>query len=89
MTGNTKRMISMNEANRNFSKVVKIANADGSVFIMQDNKPEYILLKINNHEKNETAEDTELDAVSRQLLEQNNEAYRKLANKTKIGRAHV
>ena len=82
MTGNTKRMISMNEANRNFSKVVKIANADGSVFIMQDNKPEYILLKINNHEKNETAEDTELDDVSRQLLEQNNEAYRKLANKT-------
>lgn len=82
MTGNTKRMISMNEANRNFSKVVKIANADGSVFIMQDDKPEYILLKINNHEKNETAEDTELDAVSRQLLEQNNEAYRKLANKT-------
>lgn len=82
MTGNTKRMISMNEANRNFSKVVKIANADGSVFIMQDNKPEYILLKINNHEKNETAEDTELDAVSRQLLEQNNEAYKMLANKT-------
>lgn len=81
MTGNTKKMISMTEANRNFSKAVKIANADGSVFIMQDNKPEYILLKINNHEKNETAEDTELDAVSRQLLEQNNEAYRKLANK--------
>ena len=79
MTGNTKRMISMNEANRNFSKVVKIANADGSVFIMQDNKPEYILLKINNHEKNETAEDTELDAVSRQLLEQNKEGYKKLA----------
>lgn len=46
MTGNTKRMISMSEANRNFSKVVKIANADESVFIMQDNKPEYILLKI-------------------------------------------
>lgn len=50
MTGNTKKMISMTEANRNFSKAVKIANADGSVFIMQDNKPEYILLKINNNE---------------------------------------
>ena len=44
MTGNTKRMISMIEANRNFSKAVKTANADGFVFIMQDNKPEYILL---------------------------------------------
>lgn len=79
MTGNTKRMISITEANRNFSKAVKIANADGSVFIMQDNKPEYILLKINNHEKYKTADDIELDAVSRQLLEQNNEAYKKLA----------
>lgn len=79
MTGNTKRMISMTEANRNFSKAVKTANADGSVFIMQDNKPEYILLKINNNEKYETADDKELDAVSRQLLEQNKEGYKKLA----------
>ena len=38
-----------------------------------------ILLKINNHDKYETADDIELDAVSRQLLEQNNEAYRKHA----------
>ncbi len=79
MTGNTKKMISMTEANRNFSKAVKIANADGSVFIMQDNKPEYILLKINNNEKYETADDKELDAVSRQLLEQNKEGYKLLA----------
>ena len=79
MTGNTKKMISMTEANRNFSKAVKIANADGSVFIMQDNKPEYILLKINNNEKYETADYKELDAVSRQLLEQNKEGYKLLA----------
>ena len=63
MTGNSKKMISMIEVNRNFSKAVKIANADGSVFMMQDNKPEYILLKINNHEKYETADDKELDLV--------------------------
>ncbi|MCI7724833.1 MAG: hypothetical protein MSJ41_05620 [Erysipelotrichaceae bacterium] len=46
---------------------------------MLDNKPEYILLKINNHDKYETADERELDAVSRQLLEQNKEAYKKLA----------
>lgn len=79
MTGNSKKMISMIEVNRNFSKAVKIANADESVFMMQDNKPEYILLKINNHEKYETADDKELDAVSRQLIEQNKEAHKKLA----------
>lgn len=78
MTGNTKRVISMIEANRNFSKAVKTANADEFVFIMQDNKPEYILLKINNNEKYETTDDKELDAVSRQLLEQNKEAYKML-----------
>lgn len=46
---------------------------------MEDNKPEYILLKINNNEKYEPVDNRELDAVSRQLLDQNNEAYRKLA----------
>ena len=44
---NTKKTISMTEANQNFSKVAKIANAEGSAIITRNNKPEYILIKIN------------------------------------------
>ena len=50
MIVNTQKMVSMTEANQNFSKVAKIANAEGSALVMRNNKPEYILLKINNNQ---------------------------------------
>lgn len=77
---NTKKTISMTEANQNFSKVAKIANAEGSAIITRNNKPEYILIKINNDQNYETVDDEEFDAVSKKILKQNMEAYKKLAD---------
>ena len=65
---NTKKTISMTEANQNFSKVAKIANAEGSALITRNNKPEYILIKINNDQNYETVDDEEFEAVSKKLL---------------------
>lgn len=65
---NTKKTISMTEANQNFSKVAKIANAEGSAIITRNNKPEYILIKINNDQNYETVDDEEFEAVSKKLL---------------------
>ena len=72
-------MVSMTEANQNFSKVAKIASMEGSALVMRNNKPEYILLKINNDQSYETVDSEELEAVSKKLLKQNLEAYKKLA----------
>ncbi len=79
MIVNTQKMVSMTEANQNFSKVAKIANIEGSALVMRNNKPEYILLKINNTEKYEAADNNELDAISKKLIQQNMDAYKKLA----------
>lgn len=79
MIVNTQKMVSMTEANQNFSKVAKIANAEGSALVMRNNKPEYILLKINNNQNYEQADDAELETVSKKLIQQNMEAYKKLA----------
>ena len=46
---------------------------------MRNNKPEYILLKINNNQNYEQADDAELETVSKKLIQQNMEAYKKLA----------
>ena len=64
MIVNTQRMVSMTEANQNFSKVAKIASMEGSALVMKNNKPEYILLKINNNQKYEVADKKEVEAVS-------------------------
>lgn len=79
MIVNTQRMVSMTEANQNFSKVAKIASMEGSALVMKNNKPEYILLKINNNQNYEVADKKEVEAVSKKLIERNLEAYKKLA----------
>lgn len=79
MIVNTQKMVSMTEANQNFSKVAKIASMEGSALVMKNNKPEYILLKINNNQNYEVADKKEVEAVSKKLIERNLEAYKKLA----------
>lgn len=79
MIVNTENMVSMTEANQNFSKVAKIASMEGSALVMRNNKPEYILIKINNDRNYETVDDEKFEAVSKKLLKQNLEAYKKLA----------
>mgnify|MGYP004525654965 FL=1 len=76
----TQKTVSIAEANQNFSKVAKIASEEGSVIVMRNNKPEYILLKINNNQNYGIADSVEVDAVSKKLIHQNMEAYKKLAD---------
>lgn len=49
MVINTKQIVSMTEANQNFSKVSKIADKYGEALIIKNNKPKYILIDINNY----------------------------------------
>lgn len=76
----TQKTVSIAEANQNFSKVAKIASEEGSVIVMRNNKPEYILLKINNNQNYEIADSVEVDAISKKLIHQNMEAYKKLTD---------
>ena len=79
MIVNTQKMVSLTEANQNFSKVAEIASMEGYALVMRNNKPEYILIKINNDQNYETVDDEKFEAVSKKLLKQNLEAYKKLA----------
>ncbi|MDY4494099.1 MAG: type II toxin-antitoxin system Phd/YefM family antitoxin [Erysipelotrichaceae bacterium] len=76
----TQKTVSIAEANQNFYKVAKIASEEGSVIVTQNNKPEYILLKINNNQNYETADSVEIDTISKKLIHQNMKAYKKLAD---------
>ncbi|MCM1534277.1 MAG: type II toxin-antitoxin system Phd/YefM family antitoxin [Corallococcus sp.] len=42
----SKQIVSMTEANQNFSKVVRQAEEDGCVVIFKNNKPKYVLLDV-------------------------------------------
>lgn len=51
MLVNTNNLISMTEANQNFSKVVRIVDESGMAVILKNNKPKYILVDFNEYEE--------------------------------------
>ena len=41
----TRKIISITEANQNFSKIAHMVDASGSVVIMKNNAPKYVLIE--------------------------------------------
>ncbi len=79
MTVNTKNLVSMTEANQNFSKVARMADENGAVVILKNNAPRYLLIEFNEAEKEQIADDEDVLLVSKRLLDKNREAYEVLA----------
>lgn len=52
MTINTDNLVSITEANRNFSRVARMVDEKGSVVILKNNTPRYLVIEFNNAEKN-------------------------------------
>ena len=75
----TRAMISITEANQNFSKATKLADKMGSVTILKNNTPCYLLIPFSVAEKNSYADDADVMKLSQQLIAENMEAYKVLA----------
>ena len=79
MTVNTKTMVSIAEANQNFSKVARLVDENGSAVILKNNVPRYIVMEFSEAEKLQTASDEDVMSVSKKLIEKNIRAYKELA----------
>ncbi|MGM9554816.1 MAG: type II toxin-antitoxin system Phd/YefM family antitoxin [Faecousia sp.] len=79
MTINTNAMVSITEANQNFSKVARLVDEMGSAVILKNNVPRYLVIDFNKAEAEMEAPDADVLAVSKKLIERNREAYEVLA----------
>lgn len=79
MLVNTKKIVSISEANQNFSKIAKLVDEDKSVVIMKNNKPKYILLDFDKFSKESVSEEDKLDDIANRILSENMEAFKELA----------
>lgn len=79
MTINTKNLISITEANQNFSRVARMVDENGAVIILKNNVPRYMLVEFHEAEEEETADDEDVMAISKRLIEKNRTAYQELA----------
>jgi len=76
---NTNNIVSITEANQNFSRVARMVDENGSAIILKNNAPRYLLIDFSQAEQEQTMPDEDVMAVSRRLMEKNKEAYEVLA----------
>ena len=79
MTVNTNTLVSITEANQNFSKVARLVDQNGSAVILKNNFPRYIVLEFSEVEKVQMAADEDIADISQRLIAKNLEAYKELA----------
>ena len=76
---NTNNIVSITEANQNFSKVARLVDAKGSAVILKNNTPRYLIIEFSQAEQLQAAEDEDVMNISARLLKKNQEAYEVLA----------
>ena len=79
MKVSTSTLVSITEANQNFSKVARLVDEKGSAVILKNNVPRYLVIEFSQAEKLQEAEDEDVLRISERLLAQNQDAYEILA----------
>ncbi|MGN1037581.1 MAG: type II toxin-antitoxin system Phd/YefM family antitoxin [Ruminococcus sp.] len=79
MNIDTNTIVSMTEANQNFSMVTRIVDRYGTAVIFKNNKPRYKVVEIDDTDDVETVSDEDVLTVSKKLLKRNSAIYEELA----------
>ena len=79
MTINASNIISVTDANQNFSKAIHLAEDKGSIVILKRNKPRYMLIDLDKSPVIEMTDDEKIDFVARRVLDRFRPAFEELA----------
>ncbi len=74
----TTTIVSVTEANQNFSRVTRIADKNGQAVIFKNNRPKYLLLDIENSPPIEMSDDEKIDFVAARILKKFKPAFLEL-----------
>ena len=76
---NTNAIVSTSEANQNFSRVTRIADAHGQAVIFKNNKPKYLLVDIDSTPYFDMTDDEKIDVIAARILKKFKPAFEELA----------
>ena len=79
MVVDTKNLVSITEANQNFSRVTRIADAQGQAVIFKNNKPKYLLVDIESTPYFDMTDDEKIDVIAARILKKFKPAFEELA----------
>jgi antitoxin Phd len=76
---NTDNLVSITEANQNFSRVARMVDENGAAVILKNNVPRYVLMEFSQIEDEQQAKDEDILEISKRLISKNKQAYEVLA----------
>lgn len=79
MKVNISNLVSISEANQNFSKVARMVDENGVAVILKNNVPRYVLVEYSQLQEIKTVGDEEVDTVAKKLLSKHKKAFEALA----------
>ena len=79
MVINTDNLVSITEANQNFSRVARMVDENGTAVILKNNVPRYVLMGFSQVEDEQQAKDEDILEISKRLIAKNKQAYEVLA----------
>lgn len=65
---NTDTIISISEANQNFSKVARLVEEKGAAVIMKNNAPKYIVIEFSKIPKSDEVADKAAVSIAKKLI---------------------
>ena len=76
---NTEQMISMSEANQNFSRATRIVDKAGKVVILKGNRPKYLLIDIEADPRLLLSDDELIGISATRIFKNHRAAFEELA----------
>ena len=75
----TNAIVSVTEANQNFSRVTRISEKSGHAVIFKNNRPKFMLVDLENSPILDMTDDEKIDVVAARILRRFKPAFEELA----------
>ena len=75
----TAQIITVTEANQNFSRATRIADEKGAALVFKNNRPKYKLINLEVEPDLELTDDEKIDVVARRIMQRFKPAFLELA----------
>ena len=79
MNVKTEQIVSITEANQNFSRVARLADKEGAVYIFKNNRAKYKLINLDCGSELELTDSEKIEVVAKRVLLKYKEAFEELA----------
>lgn len=76
---NTNNLISITEANQNFSRIARLVDENGAAVILKNNTPRYVILEYSQFQKEEFADDATVKKIGESIVQRHLGAFQELA----------